>query len=368
MEQNDSTTKQKKYTHLSEKDRYKMEALLDTNRSAREIAVLLGRNRSTIHREVKRGTIERLKINQSRVDRVKKYRANVAQLDCIRRCKNRQRSLKIGADRRLEEYIRIKISQDRFSPDAIIGQIKVNGLKFDRMICTKTLYNYIDAGIFSGITHKDLWEKSKRRKRQYKTVVRVTIKNRRARSIEDRPKEINDRLEYGNWEGDTVKGSKGSKAGLLTLTERKTRQQLIIKVDQATHQAVQDAFDRLERELGSQFKVKFKSITFDNGSEFLNWQSLEASVLEAGQRRTTIYFAHSYSSWERGTNENQNRMIRRFVPKGYNIGGFSAKEIKAVEDWMNNYPRRILGYNTPNQAARDYSPGNSDLKLQSVAV
>jgi transposase, IS30 family len=365
MELDNSTTEGKKYTHLSEKDRYKIEALLDAKKKVAEVALTLCRDRSTIYREIRRGTIKRL---ESNLTEKKRYRANVAQTDSLKQCRNRERSLKIGKDRRLEEYIRKRITEDRFSPDAVIGEIKAKGLKFDRMICTKTLYNYIDAGIFSGISHKDLWEKCKRKKRRYKTVIRVTTKNRRARSIEDRPKEANDRLEYGNWEGDTVKGCKGSKAGLLTLTERKTREQLIIKVDQATHQAVQDAFDRLERRLGSQFKVKFKSITFDNGSEFLNWQSLEASVLEAGQKRTTVYFAHSYSSWERGTNENQNRMIRRFVPKGYNIGGFSDEEIKAVEDWMNNYPRRILGYNTPNQAAQDCLQGNSDLKLQSVAV
>lgn len=365
MEQDYSTTKLKKYTHLAEKDRYKIEALLETKKTAAEIAGLMGRSHSTIYREIQRGTIKRI---QSDLTEKKKYRANVAQADYINRCRNRERSLKIGKDRCLEEYIRTKIIQDRFSPDAIIGEIKAKGLRFKGMICTKTLYNYIDAGVFSGINKQHLWEKSRQKKRKYKTVVRVTTKNRRARSIEDRPKEANDRLEYGNWEGDTVKGCKGTKAGLLTLTERKTRQQIIIKVDQATHQAVQDAFDSLERKLGSQFKVKFKSITFDNGSEFLNWQSLEASVLQAGQKRTTVYFAHSYSSWERGTNENQNRMIRRFVPKGYNIGGFSDKEIKAVEDWMNNYPRRILGYNTPNQAALDCCQGNSDPKLQDVAV
>lgn len=364
MEQDNSTTKLKKYTHLSEKDRYKIEALLESKKTAREIAVLLGRDRSTIHREIKRGTIKRIQTN---LTQKKKYRANVAEADYLKRCRNRERSLKIGKDRHLEDYIRTRITQDHFSPDAVIGEIKTKGLRFEGMICTKTLYNYIDAGIFFGIGHKDLWEKSKAKKRRYRTVIRVTTKNRRARSIEERPKEANNRLEYGNWEGDTIKGCRGSKAGLLTLTERKTRQEVIIKVDQATHQAVQDAFDRLERKLGGQFKVKFKSITFDNGSEFLNWQSLEASVLKPGERRTMIYFAHSYSAWERGTNENQNRMIRRFIPKGYNIDGFSDKEIKAVEDWMNNYPRRILGYNTPNQAAESLQ-GNRGLKLQSVAV
>lgn len=365
MEQSHITTKPRKYTHLSEKDRYKIEALLESKETVGEISLLLGRNRSTLHREIKRGTIRRI---QTDLTEKKKYRANVAQADYTKRCPNRERPLKIGKDRQLEEHIRTKITQDHFSPDAIIGEIKAKGLKFQGMICTKTLYNYIDAGIFSGISHQDLWEKSKQKKRSYKTVVRVTTKNRRAQSIEDRPQEINDRSEYGNWEGDTVKGCRGSKAALLTLTERKTRQQIIMKVSQATHEAVQSALDRMETKLGSQFKVKFKSITFDNGSEFLNWESLETSILKEGGKRTTIYFAHSYSSWERGTNENHNRMIRRFVCKGLDIEGFDDEEIQKVEDWMNNYPRRILGYNTPNQATEKCLQGNRVKDLGSVAL
>jgi transposase, IS30 family len=364
MEQDHSTTGLKKYAHLSQKDRYKIEAMLEAKQKPNEIAVLLGRSSSTIYREITRGMVSRI---QSDLTEKKKYRANVAHADYKRRCLNRERPLKIGADRRLEEYIRKKITQERFSPDAIIGQIKAQGLVFKGMICAKTLYNYIDAGIFSGIGPQDLWQKSKSKKRCYKTVVRVTTRNRRGRSIDERPKEANDRTEYGHWEGDSIKSARLAKTGLLTLTERKTRQEFILKLPQATHEAVQSAFDELETKLGGEFKVKFKSITFDNGSEFLNWQSLEASILKPGEQRTTIYFAHAYSSWERGTNENQNRMIRRFIPKGYDIGGFTDKEIKAVEDWMNNYPRRILGYNTPNQAAQNLQ-GNNDLKLQSVAI
>ena len=365
MEQLHFTKEHKKYTHLSEKDRYKIEALLESKKSTQEIAALLGRNPSTIHREIKRGMIKRIQYDLTQKN---KYRANVAQQDYIKRCQNRERSLKIGKDRYLERYIRTKITKDHFSPDAVIGQIKAQGLYFKGMICTKTLYNYIDAGIFQGISIKDLWEKSKKKKRPYKGVVRLTIKDHRARSIDERPKEATNRTEYGHWEGDSVKSARKAKSGLLTLTERKTREQLIIKVPQATQEAVQSAFDVLERKLGDQFRVRFKSITFDNGSEFLNWQSLEASALKKEEQRTTIYFAHSYSSWERGTNENHNRMIRRFIPKGYDIGGFTDKEIKDIEDWMNNYPRKILGYNTPNQEAKRCMQGNSDLELGNVAI
>jgi len=366
MEPINSTTKDKRYTHLSEKERYKIEALLESKETVQEIAILLGRNRSTIHREILRGTIKRI---QSDLTEKKKYRANVAQADYIKRCPSRERPLKIGKDRRLEEHIRTKITRERFSPDAIIGEIKAQGLRFEGMICTKTLYNYIEAGIFSGISDKNLWEKHKRKKRRYKSVIRVTTRNRRARSIEDRPERVNDRSEYGNWEGDTVKGCRrGSKAGLLTLTERKTRQQVILKIKDASHEAVQAAFDRLEEKYGGEFKTKFKSITFDNGSEFLGWESLEASILKDGEKRTVIYFAHAYSSWERGTNENHNRMIRRFIYKGLDIDGFTDQEIKQIEDWMNNYPRRILGYNTPNQAAEKCLQGNRVKDLGSVAL
>ena len=366
MERNNcSTDGSGKYTHLSERERYKIEALLEGKKSVLEIALLLERDRSTIHREIRRGAIKRI---QTDLTEKKKYRANVAQADYRKRCCNRERSLKIGKDKLLEAYIRTRIVKDRFSPDAIIGEIKAKGLRFDGMICTKTLYNYIEAGIFSGISHKDLWEKSKQKKRRYKTVIRITTRNRRARGIEERPKEAHDRSGYGHWEGDSLKSARQAKAGLLTLTERKTREEMIIKVPQATHEAVKEAFDKLERKLGNCFKVKFKSVTFDNGSEFLNWQSLEGSILNPGEQRTTIYFAHAYSSWERGTNENHNRMIRRFIPKGYDIGGFSDDEIKTIEDWMNNYPRRILGYNTPKQAAIDCQKGNSGLELPIVAV
>ncbi len=365
MEQDHSTTNIKKYRHLSERQRYKIEALLERKIAIKQIALVLGYDRSTLHREIKRGTISR---RQSDWTEKKTYRANVGQANYLKQCPNRERSLKIGKDRRLEEHIRVKITQDRFSPDAIIGEIKTKGLKFEGMICTKTLYNYIDAGIFSGISSKNLWEKSKQKKRLYKTVVRVTTRNRRAQSIEERPEGVNNRSEYGNWEGDTVKGCRGSKSALLTLTERKTRQEIIVKISQATHQAVQSALDKLEIKLGSAFKVKFKSITFDNGSEFLNWESLQASILKEGDKRTTIYFAHSYSSWERGTNENHNRMIRRFVYKGLNIDGFSEEEVKKVENWMNNYPRRILGYNTPNQATEACLQANRVKDLGSVAL
>lgn len=365
MERKNCNTRRKEYVHLTERDRFKIEGLLEGKKDADEIAQLLRRDRSTIYREIKRGTIRRLCYDLSQKDM---YRANVAQADYEKRGRNKERLLKIGKDARLEAYIRIKLIDERFSPDAIIGQIKANGLEFEGIITTKTLYNYIDAGFFSGISNKNLWQKRKKKKRGYKTVSRVNTKNRGCRSIEDRPTKINNRVEYGHWEGDTVKGPLGTKTGLLTLTERKTREEIILKVEQATQEAIQAAIDGLETKHGDNFKVKFKSITFDNGVEFLGWKSLEISLLKPTEQRMLVYFAHSYSSWERGTNENQNRMIRRFIPKGADIADFSEKQVKWIQDWMNNYPRKILGYKTANQMANECLQGNSGLKLKSVAL
>lgn len=356
---NYTTKREKKYKHLTEKERYKIEVLLKDKKSAEEIAELLEKDRSTIYREIKRGTINRL---QSDLTEKEIYRANVAQAEYERQGRNKERALKIGKDKELEKYIRIKLEVKRYSPDAILGEIKAKGLKFKSIICTKTLYNYIDREIFAGISNKHLWEKRKKKKRKYKVVGRVNVKNRMCRSIEERPKRIEKREEYGHWEGDSVKGPKGKNTSLFTLTERKTREEIIIKIEQGTQEAIREAIDKLEKEYGVEFKMKFQSITFDNGVEFLDWERLELSVLKIGEKRTTIYFAHSYSSWERGTNENQNRMIRRFVPKGVDIASVSDEEIKDIQNWMNDYPRKILGYKTANQVAKECMQNTVGLK------
>jgi IS30 family transposase len=356
MERKNSSTKSKKYVHLSESDRFKIEGLLEGKKTVSEIAAILRRDESTIYREIKRGTVKRLEYDLREKE---SYRANVGQADYEKRGRQKERSLKIGKDKELEAYIRIKLVKEKFSPDAIIGQIEAEGLIFEGMITTKTLYNYIDREIFVGISNKNLWQKRNKKKRGYKALSRVNTKNRQCRSIEQRPKKVDNRVEYGHWEGDTVKGPLGSRASLLTLTERKTREEIIIKIVDGTQEAVKEAIDGLETKYGATFKVKFKSITFDNGVEFLGWKRLEVSLLRPADPRTTIYFAHSYSSWERGTNENQNRMIRRFIPKGTNIANISDKEVQWIQDWMNNYPRKILGYKTANQMARACLQGNN---------
>lgn len=355
MKRKDCTTKHKEYKHLTERDRYKIEGLLEAKKTVGDIAIILRRDRSTIYREIDRGMVSRLKSDLSEHE---VYRANFAQTDYVKKGRNKERSLKIGKDKRFEEYVHGKIVNDHFSPDATIGQIKADGLDFKGLVCTKTIYNYIDKGFLSGVSNNDLWQKRNQKKRKYKKVSRVNSKNKDCRSIEDRPKEIDNRIEYGHWEGDTVKGALGMLANFFTLTERSTREEIIVKIEQGTQEAIKASIDGLEKKYGAGFKVKFKTITFDNGVEFLGWRLLEKSLLWPSEQRTIIYFAHSYSSWERGTNENQNRMIRRFVPKGTNIADVSDKKVQWIQDWMNNYPRKILGYKTANQMAAKCLQGN----------
>jgi len=144
MNPKDCSIKRKKYVHLTERDRYKIEGLLEAKKEVEEICIILGRDRSTIYREIIRGTIVRV---QNDFCEEGEYRANSAQADYDKQGKNKERALKIGKDKELEAYIRLKIIKDKFSPDAVIGDIKTKGLKFERQICTKTLYNYIDSGL-----------------------------------------------------------------------------------------------------------------------------------------------------------------------------------------------------------------------------
>lgn len=107
---------------------------------------------------------------------------------------------------------------------------------------------------------------------------------------------------------------------------------------------------KFERKLGEKkFRKTFKSITVDNGTEFSDWEKMEKSRRNKKMPRTKIYYCHAYRSCERGSNENHNRIIRRFFPKGTNFDFVTNKEIKKVEEWMNNYPRKILGWLTPNE-------------------
>jgi IS30 family transposase len=274
------------------------------------------------------------------------YLADVGQRKHEEGASHKGRGLKIGHDHALAKYLEEKIGDKKWSPDAAIGAIKAQGLSFETSICTKTVYNMIDRGDFLHLSNKDLLVKRDGQKRRYQRVRRVALNNRNGKSIDERPESVNKREEAGHWEIDLVVGKQGTKPVILTLVERKTRKSLYVLVKNKTQKEVILAIKRARRRVGGNFEDVFKTITADNGSEFLDSEAIKAAA-KCGE----VYYAHPYSSWERGSNENGNRMLRRFVPKGSDIGKLTAKQLQIYEDWVNNYPRRILGYKTANQAA-----------------
>jgi IS30 family transposase len=239
-----------------------------------------------------------------------------------------------------------KIKEERWSPDAVIGHIKAKGMAFETSVCTKTLYNYIDRGIFAGISNCDLWVKKNGAKRGYKKVRSAALNNRDGKSITERPREADERTELGHWEIDLVVGKQGTKPVILTLVDRKSRKSLYVLAENKTQAAATAALKKAAKRAKGDFEGVFKTITADNGSEFLDGEAMKKAA-KCGE----VYYAHPYSSWERGSNENGNRILRRFIPKGTDIGAITDAELKRIEDWVNSYPRRILGYKSANDMA-----------------
>ena len=340
----------KKGSHqLTRADRIKIEALLKEGLSKAKIAAHLGVHRSTIYNELKRGEYEH---RNSDWTTEKRYSPDIAQEKAEENLKVRGTQLKIGNDIAYANYIEDKIVNEDYSPAAVLGELKAQGREgeFNTTVCVATLYSYIDKGVFLKLTNKDLPVK-KNKKRGYKKVRKQQARAAAGDSIEKRPEEIDQREEFGHWEMDSVIGKRGvSKNVLLVLTERKTRDEIIFKLPDHTDEAVVAALDRLERRYGvDMFKQIFKTITVDNGSEFADVNGLERSILEEGEKRTHLYYCHPYSSWERGTNEVTNKMVRRKVPKGTNFDDKTDEEIEEIENWINGYPRRIHGYRSAGE-------------------
>ncbi len=276
------------------------------------------------------------------------YSAEVAQQKHDYNATAKGPGLKIANDYELVETIEKKIINEKKSPYAAAEEIKKESNEHKRSICFKTIYNYIDIGLFPNLTNSDLPIKKNGKKRNYKHI-RTAVNNQKGTSISERPEFIDNRSEFGHWEMDTVVGKRGTKTVLLVLTERMTRLEYIFKMPSKSEYCVVKTLDKLEKKIGAEkFQDTFKTITCDNGCENLDFEGIERSCIRA-ESRTKVYYAHPYSSWERGSNENANKLIRRFVPKGADISKFSLKRIKLIEHWINNYPRRIFGGLSSNE-------------------
>lgn len=310
----------------------------------REIAARLHVHTSTIYRELKRGRYTHLD-GQTWIFE-ERYNPDEAHRRYRERLAVKGAMLKIGNDRAFAEYIERKILVEKRSPAAALADMALEGQQFKTKVCISTLYSYIDKGVFLSLSRSNLPDRGQRKRKPKKKEDGEKQKRAsRGESIERRPLVIQARTTFGHWEMDTVYSKKDGSKALLVFTERLTRKEIIIRIPDRTALSVVKALDQLERKYGSRFRNIFQTITVDNGSEFANVELMERSALRAG-RRTAVYYCHPYSSYERGSNECLNKMIRRQLPKGIDFARISVARIQKVEDWINNYPRAILGWKT----------------------
>lgn len=341
------STPSRKGKHLDYAERCQMEILKKEGYSNRHIARAIGRNHQTINNEIHKGTVKQLKQRQKYHGKVYDYYHTVYLADAGQayydtQQLNRGRQPKWVAAQSFIEWADHKLLTDHWAPDVVVQYARKHHLFENSMIpCTTTLYQWIDSGIMR-TKNIDLLEKLSRSTKDKGSTPR---KNKRilGPSIDQRPSSINDRSQFGHWEIDTVIGQKKStEPVLLTLVERQTRFELVMKLAGKDSASVTQAVAQLKQRAGDEFPRLFKSITTDNGSEF-------ADLYELLQETLQVYFAHPYASWERGSSENQHKFIRCFLPKGMSLRDMSETQCLRIQQWMNDYPRRILDYETPHE-------------------
>lgn len=334
----------RKQHYMTGNERQQLEALHRAGLSVAQIARQLGFCRQTIYNELRRGACQCVRnVNGMQRD-VVEYSADKAQQIYLYMQTGKGRQLKIGSDHAYAARLEELIIKAHYSPGAALAATRTEG--FETAVCISTLYSYIDKRIFRRLRNRHLLLKGSRKTRAAKPERRVP--HPQWPSIEDRPEAISRRMERGHWEMDLIVGKAGTRAVLLTLTERLTREEIILKLPDRRAETIRRAIDRLERRTPG-FRDKFKSITTDNGSEFLQYDRLIQSV--RGGKRFEVWYCHSYAAWEKGTVENHNRMIRRFFPKGTDFTRVTRRQVQRVQDWMNQYPRRVLNWQSPAQMA-----------------
>lgn len=346
-----SNIKKEKNKHLSLKMYQKIESEYNHYISSKvkdigitefkkKLAKMIGTTTSNIYEIIKDGLV---------TVRDYEYRERIEFSAIVAYNKRTKKSIESNAYKRLSarDFINLVIKEFRSdyninSIDEIINDLKlnrVNEIEGMETICTSTFYNYVKVGKIEGFSKKELpmTRKDKNNKKEGKTDPKGT-------SIDERPFKPEDRNEFGHWEGDTIVGSRtiSNSGAIFTLVERKTRFQITIKCYVRKALTIYKAVKKIKIKYPElkDYKLKdiFKSITFDNGVEFSKWQDIEKYL------GTKCYFAHPYSSCERGSNENGNKLLRLFLPKSCNINEYKDDYVMNANELINTKIRKILGY------------------------
>ena len=315
------------YHRLTQEERYQIQGWIKSHTSIREMASLLGRAPSSISRELRRNKCGRV-YHASRANKLA-----------------RKRRSSIGPPKRIDSKLKGYIDTDlgqQWRPEQISGSLRRRGL----IISHETIYQYIFEDFKrGGELYKNLARKRKfRRSRKVARNLRNVGKRSYTNWIDKRPAIVELRSRIGDFERDTLLG-KARGPVLLTIVDRTSRLTKIAKISGVN--SVQTHLATLNLLKG--FKVH--TITNDNGAEFA------LHYLTAKELKAKVYFNHPYSSWQRGTNENTNGLIRQYFPKGTDFTKVSEKEIQIIEDKLNNRPRKCLGYKTPLEVHRQLSRG-----------
>lgn len=314
------------YTQLTEVKRYQIYTLLKNDFTQADIAKEIGLSPSTVSREIARNTGER------------GYRPKQAHEKALERRKTaaKFRSMTDKLKKTVTGYL-----LQEWSPEQISGYLKSAGTE---RVSHETIYQFIlDDKKNGGVLYKQLRHSGKKRKKRYgSTDRRGEIKDRI--SIDDRPKSIEKRTRIGDWEIDLVIG-KNHKGALVTIVDRLSLMTLIAKVDSKHAGPVAEATILMLRRYR---RSGAHTITADNGKEFANHKKISKAL------GLDFYFAHPYSSWERGTNENTNGLIRQYLPKGTEFKAVNDETCDFIMNRLNNRPRKCLGYRTPKQVFEEF--------------
>ena len=316
------------YTHLTEHDRYVLGHQHAAGWSLARIAKSIGRSKGTISRELRRNVIPGFGAYDGYYAGGAARRRRVAGRKAVRM-----------AHAPLAEHVKRKLSEEQWSPEQIGKQLELGYPDDLKMrISHQCVYEWIGRDRASGgIYYKHLRQSHRKRRRRYGSTGKTgQIKDRVG--IEHRPPELDQKQRIGDWESDTMVGTHTRGPKLATHVERKSRYVKITLLPDGTA----DSFNRgTRRALGGIHPAARLTMTTDNGKEFSRFKELEKSL------GLTVYFAHPYTSWERGLNENTNGLIRQYFPKGTDFSSLTHQAVAKVERSLNNRPRKCLGYRTP---------------------
>lgn len=306
------------YTQLAREQRYQINILKKAGHNQTYIALMIGCHKSTISRELRRNRGQK---------GYRHYQAGELALD--RQCNAYRSRIAWQTWQQVERLL----GQD-WSPEQIAGWLK---RERQPTVSHEWIYLYVYADKRRGGTlHRHLRSQKKQRKRYSGYIRRGQIPNRT--SIDKRPKIVASKGRFGDWEADTIIGAR-HKGGILCAVERKSKLTRLRKL--ATKSAAETKDNTIE--LLAPLAAKVHTITVDNGKEFCEHELIATSL------QARIYFAHPYSSWERGLNENTNGLVRQYFPKKYEFSRISDSDLQHVEDLLNNRPRKTLDYRTPNE-------------------